>query len=340
MKLVIVSFFFVPILLFGEYSLVFTHIGDKPPPEYAKTAITQARLFNPECPIYFLAHKIYTEQLEERFANLNVSVIAVEDNAKSYVHRRFIRRKLNKFLFSTPVFHFFSYAAERFFYIHEFLDAHKITNAICLENDVMLYLNIDEILPILEAHYQAAVTFDMTIRGVPGITYFKHAEAMETYLSSLSIFWNPDFHYYEMEVLGKWRQQYGKAYVDHLPVIFPEYREHHPFYDYAKELEFKKWNIFETLDPYPDSVYSNHFDEFQVIFDAAAIGQYLGGTFGHEDWIGFVNRHSVFDVSKLQYIWETDDEGRLVPYATFHQNKYRIANIHVHSKQLERFLSK
>jgi hypothetical protein len=89
--------------------------------------------------------------------------------------------------------------------------------------------------------------------------------------------------------------------------------------------------------------YSRNFNLFQSVFDAAALGQYLGGIdpFYHGPSLpGFINESCLFNPSAMTYTWERDEEGRLVPYATFKNETYKINNLHIHCKDLKRFSSK
>ena len=87
--------------------------------------------------------------------------------------------------------------------------------------------------------------------------------------------------------------------------------------------------------------YTNHFYLFNSLFDAAAFGQYLGGEDprnGHSA-PGFINESCIFNPSHFTYTWEEDDQGRLVPYAHYKNEKVRINNLHIHSKNLAPFYS-
>ena len=86
-----------------------------------------------------------------------------------------------------------------------------------------------------------------------------------------------------------------------------------------------------------------NFTKFNAIFDAAAIGQYLGGIdeFNLIDktknnTVGFKNETCVVDYSKFEFCWKKTDklfkpylkkEGQLIP----------IINLHIHSKKLFKF---
>jgi hypothetical protein len=97
-----------------------------------------------------------------------------------------------------------------------------------------------------------------------------------------------------------------------------------------------------------------------LVFDAAAIGQYLGGAdsrsfrplrrFWHRFLKpktpilpslgpGFINESCLFDASLFSYLWGPDAQGRRVPYMVFEGQQIPIANLHIHSKDLARFAS-
>jgi len=78
------------------------------------------------------------------------------------------------------------------------------------------------------------------------------------------------------------------------------------------------------------------------LFDGAAIGQYLGGVDprNQKSKPGFINESCVFNPSRFLFEWIKDDKGREIPYAIFKDCKYRINNLHIHSKNLAKFKSR
>ena len=87
--------------------------------------------------------------------------------------------------------------------------------------------------------------------------------------------------------------------------------------------------------------YARNFDGFWSLFDAAALGQYFGGIDPRNGSSkpGFVNEDCLFNPVRLMFEWEFDQKGRDVPFACFGQTRYRINNLHVHSKNLKAFRS-
>ena len=75
--------------------------------------------------------------------------------------------------------------------------------------------------------------------------------------------------------------------------------------------------------------------QWNMIFDAAAIGQYLGGT--HNGGIpGFINETCIIDYSKYTFHWIKEQE-LFVPMIKIEENFYKIAGLHIHSKKLLNF---
>jgi hypothetical protein len=89
------------------------------------------------------------------------------------------------------------------------------------------------------------------------------------------------------------------------------------------------------------SVFSRHFDEFKGIFDAAAIGQYLGGIDPRngKNFQGFKREHSYLDLDNCQFEWNEDHLGKKIPVMIIDGDKIPIYNLHVHCKNLRAFRS-
>ena len=84
-----------------------------------------------------------------------------------------------------------------------------------------------------------------------------------------------------------------------------------------------------------------NFSSFLSIFDGAAIGQFLGGIDPKNGVSkpGFINESCLFNPSLIKFTWEVDDCDRRVPYASYGNSISRINNLHIHSKNLQKFTS-
>lgn len=301
-----------------EYSLAYVHVGSQLP-GYLPTAIAQARLFNPECPIFLLAS---SEALSNYDCSVqNVIQVPIETLNIGPDHQHFIDH--------TELRDLWRYAIERFLYLNDFIQQYGLKNVFHTENDVMLYFDLSTKLPVFQKNYSGmiATVFDCDDRSVPSFVYISDPSPSAQFANYAAT------HGYrnttDMELLGQFKDTNYKTLCDHLPILIPSYAQDHPL-----------TNLFHKTARDPLR-YSNHLDQFQVIFDAAALGQFLGGI----DPIltnskpGFIAELSVFLTYYFQYKWERDAEGRLIPYISYKNDTYPIANLHIHCKNLASFYS-
>ncbi len=306
-------FLFVQLLSAADYAIVFIHLGPSLPP-YASVAIQQARLFNPDCPIYLVANG----EAVANFSVPEVHLVPTESLAKSGSHEAFIREARER--------GFWRYVVERFFYLEELMSQHRLENVFHLENDVMLYANLNQMLPIFEKNYSGMIgaTFDNDERCIAGMIYVSNLSPLSKFVQFAASHQETD-----MALLGQFRKAHHKQFIDHLPIVIPSYGKEHPL-----ETNNGKKALNSTD-------YSNHFDEFLSLFDAAALGQYVGGIDPiHADHDpGFVNESCVFNPSYFKIGWERDSLGREIPILYFQNEKCPINNLHIHSKNLSAFSS-
>jgi hypothetical protein len=97
-----------------------------------------------------------------------------------------------------------------------------------------------------------------------------------------------------------------------------------------------KNKLVKTISIFPD------FGDTDQIFDAAAIGQYLGGI----DPIhaggatpGFINETCTIDYSKYTFHWKKNPKGLWIPNICVGGIYYPVLGLHIHSKNLKNFLA-
>ena len=98
-------------------------------------------------------------------------------------------------------------------------------------------------------------------------------------------------------------------------------------------------NNRDTVKSFPISTtkWSDNFERFGMIFDAAAIGQYLFGidpkntTQKHTE--GFINETCVVKYNKYIFVWKYFN-GMYRPYIIINDQLIPIFNLHIHSKRL------
>ena len=306
--------------MFGDYSIVFIHIGSDIPP-YADIAISQARLFNPKARIILLSSARGLQRFSALKIQENIELRSYEDLPLSKMHQKY----QNQCIETSP---FWRYTKERFLYLWDLMESSHLINVFHLENDNMLYADLAPLLPHFQKEYPGiGATFDNDDRCIPGFVWIANCDAMQA-LAQYFVKKAPE-RISDMYVMGNYRKENSPQRIDSLPIIMPSYTAVYPL---------KSPHHHTTKHP---QLYSKHADTFHAIFDAAAIGQFLGGIdpIHPNNQPGFINESCLFNPSVLQYQWIKDQEGRLVPYASFQDQSYRIINLHIHSKRLHAFKS-
>ena len=86
--------------------------------------------------------------------------------------------------------------------------------------------------------------------------------------------------------------------------------------------------------------YNQNFGNFNCIFDAAAMGQYLGGVDKRNqdgDTRGFVNETCIVKYNNFEFFWIKKD-NLYRPHIYINLKYIPIINLHVHSKELNKFM--
>lgn len=311
------SCIFLPCLLWGQcpYSLVFVHIGRTLPP-YLEIALKQARLFNQECPLVLIANK---EALESFNLDLDVQVVSCESLPQTTEHQEFLQRTK----FSDQVFFGYKrYTSERFLYLYDYMKAFEVKNVFHLENDVMLYVDLQEIFSIFQRHYPGmGATFESESKCIPGFVFIADKRALQKLARHFVV--NASKGVLDMQILASFGKN-CKEEIDCLPMIMDSYLQDH----------------FQGACLEKRKSHSKHIDEFGSIFDGASIGVFFDGLSADKGNFppGYLMK-KLFNPSLLDYKWEEDELGRKIPYAVYRGKSYKINNLHIASKRLERFTS-
>lgn len=323
------KYIFCVFLLFrivvAAHSIVFVHIGQTIP-DYLLIALQQARLFNKECPIYVIGNKKAFKSCAFEFDNM-VQCIPCESLACSQSHRQFIASsRLDKRSFGG----FWTFTSERFFYLEELVRERQLTDVFHLENDVMLYVDLARFIPLFHEKYAHMIgaTFDSDARCIPGFMYISNQTPLSEFTKEMAALAYAGKN--DMEMLQKFKDRYHGVYIAHLPIVMPQY-----------STDCGLRNTLNQITQQPE-LFSQNFNEFQSIFDAAAIGQYLGGVSPRNGpaIIGFINESCLFNPSHFAFEWEKDFEGRWIPYCRYNGVKCPINNLHIHCKNLGPFFSR
>lgn len=304
------------------FTLAFVHMGPALP-DYLACAIAQARLFN-TCPIALIAN-------EQALADMpatqhDITHVPIESLEQTAVHRAF---NSHSPLDKESLGGFWQYTSERFFYLHAYMQRAANRPVFHIENDVMLYRNLREIYPLIRG--PIAGTLDSDIRCIPGFIYFNSAEdlghAAEFFVNIVQNHALPDLN--DMILWAAYWRTFGNDFFAPLPVI-PAH--------YPQPLASRSGHNVRDA-----KVYSHGFHALQSIFDAAAIGQYLGGVDPRnsqgKSTVGFINESAVYRPDAFEYAWERGEGGLWKLVASLGEQSFAVNNLHIHCKNLEAFRS-
>ncbi len=312
---------FFPFTALHSYTIAFVHIG-KDIPDYTTVSLIQAARFNPEAEIVFLANRASLESFSLP-DEPNISSYPLEKLPISKDHATFRKNSQKR---AESFQNFWIYTIERFFFLGAYIREKKLSQIIHLENDVLVYKDFSHYLPILDEKYATlAVTFDNDQRCIPGILYLKHSHSLDALLHFIAtrcqLFSN------DMKLIADYKNATSDEKIDYLPIVPAEYCDYHPL-----------TNLLDDTTTTPEK-YSNFIDLLEGVFDAAALGQYLGGTDPRFNGPGpgFVNESCLFDPSYFNFFWKEDDQGRMIPFLEFEGKETAIFNLHIHCKDLWKF---
>ncbi len=204
---------------------------------------------------------------------------------------------------------FWMLASYRFFVIYEFMKQYDISNVIHLENDVLIYYNCDELLGKVDNQFMY-MPFDSYRRNIASIVYIPNHEIYEKILNKY------DMNNTDMSNFRNIQIQTGLI---------------------------RNFPIFKTCDTTDETKFvTANFDAFSFIFDAAAMGQYLGGVDPLNvgkgvNTIGFVNNDCIIKYNNYSFEWVVSNHINR-PFIKIDDVSYPIFNLHIHSKNLLKFV--
>jgi len=301
------------------YRVVFIHLG-KNLPSYVPIALSQARSFCPTAEIILIINREFfeNEQLQEL-----ATVIYTEEIQKTPEHEYFITTSRLDKEFREG---FWYYTTERLLYLDDLISQYDLKNTFHLENDNLIYVDLEELLFVFTNNYPGiAVPFESDTRGFANFMFVANKHSIHALACHLSH--HADSGQSEMMLINTFKMAFGHNYIDHLPTIMKEYADDHVLTSAS--------GTRCTVDPIH---FFKNIEDFRSLFDGCAYGQYFGGVDPRNgpEGAGFINQEAIFNVSLMNFIWQADVLGRVIPYAIYRDRKFRINNLHVHSKNLKR----
>jgi hypothetical protein len=213
---------------------------------------------------------------------------------------------------------FYPLTSLRFRALHEYMLKHNVTNVMHLENDVMVFKNFNDYK--FHCENKILITMDAIARCVPGLVYIPNGtlllECYENFDHSKSDMYNWAYCFHNL-----------RSHVDTLPIYVSSH---------------KTWD--SKTDKWDYQLVTNQYDYYNGIFDAAAIGQYLGGIDprnnpedSKEKKAGYVSEDCIINYSHHKIRW-VQYENYKKPVIVIDDRCIPIFNLHVHCKNLRQFM--
>lgn len=275
-------------------------------PEYLDDCIDQIKRTQKQTKIILLTNK------KTKYRNKNCKTIFVESLKLSKEHDYFIKK--SKFSKDTYRDFFWKHSIERFYYIDDFLNKTPMNNIFHIENDVLLYQDLEIVLDKIN-NFNFACVRDGVNRVIGSLVYIKNKTISKKIVKISNKYLNLN----DMKILNLLDKQISKSI--NLPL--------------GEDLKFIK-----------KSKYYKDIKKIPFIFDAAAIGQYIDGphrknffkkifnniknTFNIYD--GFENKDTNLKISDWKIEWKNNK-----PFKQENNKLIPIANLHIHSKNLKKF---
>ncbi len=292
--------------------VVLVHVGDHMC-DYLQDCIAQIRLWNKHSSIHLGINSSNMNAYSIILAKHNVHLINLEDIPMSQSHIDFLQKSTHD---TTSRNGFWRHASERIFYVHDIIAHHGLENVLHFENDQLIFFDIAHMMPAFALNYRIGIPFDSPKRAIPSIVFFKNNTACSELTSFMAKMAHRGID--DMHIMREF-QKHSFDIIKGLPIVAPE-------------------NAM-VASGRVSSEYAKHYEEFESIFDAACLGQYIGGVDPRNipgDTRGFVNDDTPLRADLMELHWRRDvPTGLWEPFAA----NVKVNNLHMHCKDLKRYMS-
>jgi hypothetical protein len=324
-----------------KINLIFIHIGNKKIP-YLNDSIKQALIFNQNINVYLISNK-------KTFQNISSEIkekIIFKDTNKIVLKKNHITFIKNSLLDSAWYKGFWKFTTERFFYLQNLIENENLKNIFHVENDLMIYFDIRSVIKTIKKNYNIGLLLDSNEKAIPSFLYFKDLKN----INKLVYFFEKQHSFINM-LIGL---TFGKIYS----ILFDKYFFNNNDMDvlfkfYLANLKNKKIDILPSATPSlkKNKQYSKninickHYKKFGGIFDPASFGGYLDGFDTDPIFknVTLSKKKSTFksavDVTKYKVYFKVSNRKK-IPYILDNNKVIKLLTLHIHSKKLNKFLSK
>ncbi|QWD70696.1 glycosyltransferase family 47 protein [Polynucleobacter sp. UB-Siik-W21] len=297
-------------MLINTVSIIFVHSGERPPPHCMATSVAVACEIAPKCNVLVLVNESnlfpLRSQLQSqyKYGLENLQIITIESLSEKNLSTNFTKDAKADRDFRGG---FWLHTANRFMLIADLMDSLCLENCLHLENDNILYFDPSHKLEVFRSHASFAIPFDRS-RAIPGIVWYKNSQIAQ----DLAKYIRQRSEMHDFDVLRQFCDS-GLYDAKPLPTMPPAYA---------------KARGFSVAD------YCAGYEHFGGIFDAAAIGQYIGGVDPRNipgDSRFFINETSDLDISQCDLIWSYQNGHRNL-YFQMDFERVKVLSVHAHSK--------
>jgi hypothetical protein len=295
-------------------SIVLVYIGQLR--DYMVDTLKQIRLWNPDIELYVAVSRLdENKDIIGRFQAYRPNMVYLEDLEQTPGHQLFHQNFKN---YDSP---FWKYTMERFFYVEECMRKYHLTNVVHHEFDNMIYFRVSELVALCSNRGTLQIPSDSDTRFIAGVSFIPSADKLEL----LNEFFSRTTGGNEMETVMKFYQSRPDV-LESWPIVPPEYKL--------------------TLKPNSGAAIANPVrmmgTEFNGVFDAAAIGQYIGGIDPIHDknnTDGYISPDCAFRCNELSFQWRKPNGLYQLWVSADQSHWYQIYNLHIHNKNMSRWLS-
>lgn len=281
------------------------------PPEWLWHCVQQYFTFN-DGPIYILTDR---ENIPYLPKHDKIVPAALEDYHSS---------KIGRFhaVYEHGMRDFWTAAATRFFCLESFMQDNDLRHICHFDNDVLVYFNLADYHDTFQRLYpKLAITPESPQRASAIFMYIDGYEALARMT---------DFYIGELEQHGEFglAEMYGTNVMNEMLLTAGYGRKHKEGLAYLPIIPFGKHSL--------------GCDAFEAIFDPGSWGEVVDGTrkgksVGHHAPGAYVAQWLKENLGSV--IWETEN-GLKCPYLSYDGRLVKINNLHIHSKNLRKFLSR
>ena len=309
-------------------SLVLVHLGEGTP-LYMNDCFHQLRLWNsPETLTIFLIldsfHRGTPYPWSPLTSNYDIQIIYTDELIATDHHQSFCKGTHADLQFRDG---YWKFVKERFFFVEELMLQRGLTNVIMMEYDILIYTNLNNLIPALQAHTRGRLpmVMDNETRGHPGFLYFETIKPLHAF--NMHLLYRLRSNKSDMELLCEFSQQYPED-VCFLPVLTPSKNS---------SIVPRKTQMGQVVaNPF---FLSDGFDILQCLFDSAVVGQAIGGidprNTNGANTIGYENENALYSLKEMRMEWQKNGSELWRPLL----DGIPLVTIHMHSKALYPFLS-